>query len=398
MAGHAAPEHAHAMPALYGAYPMSREASGTSWQPDLTPHEGLHGMHGPWMALHHGFATLVWNEQGGPRGGDEGMSTSMLMAMASRPLAAGRLGLRAMVSAEPATLGRDGYALLLQTGETADAVEELIDRQHPHDLFMELAASYAVSDATRSAFVYLGLPGEPALGPPTFMHRYSGVEFPDSPISHHWLDSTHITFGVFTAGLVLRDWKLEGSVFTGREPDQKRYDIEEPKFDSHAVRASWNPTAAWALQASHGWLESPEQLHPDTDVRRTTASAMLARQRSGTGWHSTLAWGRNRNRPGRTLDAWLIESRITVRERHTFLARGERVEKDELFHEPDPQADRVFTVGKLSGGYLIEVARGQHVTLGLGVEGSLIAIPEALEAAYGKRPKAALLFARAALR
>ncbi len=386
------------MAAMYGPYRKTREASGTAWQPDLTPHEGLHRMRGPWTAMHHGFATLVWNEQGGPRGGDEGMSTSMLMAMASRPLGRGRLGLRAMSSAEPATLGRDGYALLLQTGETADGIEELIDRQHPHDLFMELAASYAVTDATRSAFVYLGLPGEPALGPPTFMHRYTGVEFPDSPISHHWLDSTHITFGVLTFGAVRGDLKLEGSVFTGREPDQERYDIEEPRFDSQAMRASWNPKPSWALQASQGWIESPEQLHPETDVDRTTASAMFVLDRDETRWHTTLAWGRNRNRPGRTLDAWLLESRLGIGERHTFLGRGEAVEKDELFHEPDPLAGRVFRVGKLNAGYVFEAWRGGHLTLGLGAVGSLILVPADLEAAYGERPKAALLFARAALR
>ena len=388
----------HAMPAMYGDYPMTREASGTAWQPDVTPHEGVHLMRGPWSGMLHGFATLVWNEQGGPRGADEGMSTSMLMAMGSRPLGNGRLGLRAMFSAEPATLGSDGYALLLQSGETADGVEELIDRQHPHDLFMELAASYAVSDATRSAFVYLGLPGEPALGPPTFMHRYSGMEFPDSPISHHWLDSTHISFGVFSAGLMSRGVKLEGSVFTGREPDEKRYDIEAPKFDSQAVRASWNPTPAWALQLSHGWIDSPEQLHPETDVERTTASVMFGHTPGGAGWFSTLAWGRNRNNPGNTLDAWLLESRLTLRDRHTFLARGEVVEKDELFHEPDPLAGRVFRVGKVTGGYLIDVARYERVMFGLGATGSLIVVPDDLDEAYGDGPKAAMIFARAMLR
>jgi hypothetical protein len=388
----------HAMHAMYGEYPMTREASGTSWQPDRTPHEGLHQERGAWTAMHHGFITLVANDQGGPRGGDEVMSTNMLMAMASRPLGAGRFGLRAMLSAEPWTLGQDGYALLLQTGETADGIEELVDRQHPHDLFMELAATYAVADAVRSGFAYLGLPGEPALGPPAFMHRWSGVEFPDSPITHHWLDSTHISYGVFTAGLVARDLKLEGSVFTGREPDEKRYDIEEPTFDSHSVRVSWNPAPAWALQASQGWLESPEQLHPEIDVDRTTASAMFAHRLGASPWQTLLAWGRNHNRPGNTLDAWLLESRVTIGERHTGLVRGEAVEKDELFPAPDPLAGRVFDVGKVSLGYVFEAVRGEHVSVGLGAIGSLIVIPAELEPAYGERPKAALVFARAKLR
>src|SRR5687768_2320289 len=135
-----------------------------------------------------------------------------------------------MVSLEPATIGKRGYPLIGQTGETADGKTHLIDRQHPHDLFMELAATYSrnISD-TASVFLYVGLPGEPALGPPAFMHRTSGVDNPEAPITHHWLDSTHITFGVVTAGVVVNNWKLEASAFRGREPDQHRFDIEPPK-------------------------------------------------------------------------------------------------------------------------------------------------------------------------
>lgn len=68
------------------------------------------------------------------------------------------------------------------------------------------------------------------------MHRTSGIDNPEAPISHHWLDSTHITFGVVTAGAVVNDWKFEASAFRGREPDQYRYDIERPALDSYAGR------------------------------------------------------------------------------------------------------------------------------------------------------------------
>jgi hypothetical protein len=262
---------------------------------------------------------------------------------------------------------------------------------------MELATSFSVSDATRSGFVYLGLPGEPALGPPTFMHRFSGMELPESPISHHWLDSTHITFGVFTAGVMFfRELKLEGSMFTGREPSEDRYDIEEPRFDSHSLRATWNPSPAWSLQLSHGEIESPEQLHPDVDVERTTASAALALAPAHGHWQTVLAWGRNRNEPGNTLDAWLLESRLELRSRHSFMARAEVTEKDELFHD-HPLAGRVFTVGKLTAGYLIDVWHAPYGKLGFGATGSVLVLPEDLEDAYGDRPGAAMLFARAAL-
>src|SRR5262249_48321365 len=154
-----------------------------------------------------------------------------------------------------------GYPLLLASGETADGVTPLIDRQHPHDLFMELSAAYSHRLTDRTAlFVYAGLPGEPAFGPPAFMHRLSIMDSPEAPISHHWLDSTHITFGVVTAGIVLDRVKLEVSRFHGREPDQHRYDIETGALDSTALRVSWNPTAHWSLQASWADVTSPEQL------------------------------------------------------------------------------------------------------------------------------------------
>ncbi len=129
------------------------------------------------------------------------------------------------------------------------------------------------------------------------MHRASGLANPEAPIAHHWLDSTHVTFGVATAGLVYRRWKIEASLFRGREPDQHRYDIERPRFDSWSVRATWNPTANLSMQVSHGFLKSPELLDPEVDVRRTTASITWNRPIGAGGakgnWQTSFAWGRN---------------------------------------------------------------------------------------------------------
>ena len=97
------------------------------------------------------------------------------------------------------------------------------DRQHPHDLFMELAADY--DRPLRGSLrwqVYAGLAGEPALGPISFPHRASAIANPVAPIAHHWLDATHITFGLVTAGVYDRRWKGELSLFNGREPDEER--------------------------------------------------------------------------------------------------------------------------------------------------------------------------------
>jgi len=389
----------HAMSGVYGPYPMTREASGTSWQPDAARHAGVHLVRGAWRLMLHGYADAVVDDQRGPRGDEKFLSDNMGMAMASRSLGPGTLGLRAMMSLEPATIGREGYPLLLQTGETADGVTPLTDRQHPHDLFMELAGSWSVAWADRSLFVYAGLPGEPALGPPAFMHRFSGANVPVAPITHHWLDSTHITFGVLTAGVVAGPAKLEASAFRGREPDQERWDIETPKLDSHAFRLSLDPSEHWALQASYGRLASPEQLEPDVDQERRTASALVDGARGAEGhWEAMLAWGQDRNRPGRTTNAWTAEGALAFDARRTAFARIELVEKDELFVAPDPLAGNVFTVGEVTAGYRYDWLPGEHTALGIGAAGTLSRIPSDLVPAYGTHPAGVVVFVRAAVR
>ena len=379
---------------MYGPYPMTREASGTSWQPDSTPHEGLMDMHGDWMTMLHGETNLIYDRQGGPRGDDKSFSTSMLMLMGQRPLGTGTLGLRGMVSADP-LMGNSGYPLLLQTGETADGRTPLIDRQHPHDLLMELAASYSVPvSETGSAFLYAGLPGEPALGPPAFMHRFSGADNPEAPITHHWLDSTHITFGVVTLGYIAGPIKLEGSAFRGREPDQYRYNVDSGKLDSAAVRLSYNPARDWSLQLSRGHIASPEALEPEVNVNRTTASVMYNRGGRRSNWQTLLAWGRNAASTGTTTDAWLLESAVVIRETHTVFARIERAEKNELFEPGSALAEEIFHVGKLSAGYLYDFPAGSHLKFGIGALASAYALPAALQSSYGSDPLSYMVFAR----
>ena len=216
-----------------GNHGATREASGTAWQPDLSEHSGWMMKAGDWDIMVHGNLDLIADTQSGRRGDDKLFAAGMLMGMATRQFDNGNaLQLRGMVSPDP-LMGKSGYPLLLASGETANGTDRLIDRQHPHDFFMELSASYSVKLADKaSAFLYAGLPGEPAFGPPAFMHRQSISASPEAPISHHWLDSTHITFGVVTGGLVLDRVKVEASRFNGREPDEKRYNIETGPLDS----------------------------------------------------------------------------------------------------------------------------------------------------------------------
>lgn len=385
-----------AMRGALGPYAMTREASGTSWQPDSAPMSGLQSMSGPWMLMVHGDATLVYDNQGGPRGRGKTFSQSMLMGMASRPIGdRGTLGLRAMLSLDP-LMGKSGYPLLFATGETANGREELVDRQHPHDLFMEMSASYSHDlGGGRSLYLYGGLPGEPALGPPTFMHRVSGMDDPEAPIGHHWFDSTHITFGVVTAGYAQGRWKIEASAFKGREPDQRRWNLERPRLDSWSVRGFWNPTANLSFQISTGHIHSPEQLDPAKDEQRTTASVSYNRPLGrGGNWATTFAWSRKDEQGGPALNGWLGETSLRLKNRHIVFARAEHVQEAELF-ESGPLAGQVIPVSKLSAGYAYELPMAGPVRLALGGLATAYAYPDRIKPAYGHEGvKSFMLFAR----
>ncbi|MFL5297888.1 MAG: hypothetical protein ACJ798_16045 [Phenylobacterium sp.] len=382
---------------VLGPYGMNREASGTSWQPEASEHQGLHVMRGPWMVMLHATLNGVYDWQSGPRGDERGFVSGMLMATAKRSVGdAGTLQLRAMLSPDP-FIGPKGYPLLLATGETADGKTPLVDRQHPHDLFMELSAAYSHRLSDRdSVFVYAGLPGEPAFGPPAFMHRLSILDSPEAPITHHWLDSTHISFGVVTAGVVHGDWKLEASRYNGREPDQHRYDIETGKLDSTAARLAWNPTPNWSLQASWAQEKSPEQLEPEVDQRKWSASAIYTVPFRDGWWSTTAAWGR-KSADGRDLDAWVLESALRPNADWTVFARAERIETDELtfvggHHGP------VFQVGKVSVGAVRDWPMSPHLSFGVGGLYALDFVGSGLKVAYGDSPHGAMAFVRLRLR
>jgi hypothetical protein len=324
------------------------------------------------------------------------------MGIARRDFSNGNaLQFKAMLSPDP-LMGRRGYPLLLASGETANGRDRLIDRQHPHDFFMELSASVSQNIGPKSSvFVYAGLPGEPALGPATYMHRFSGMDNPEAPLGHHWLDSTHVTFGVATLGWIHDNVKLEGSVFTGREPDQNRTNFETPRMDSWSLRASWQPAPDWSFQVSRGHLHSPEQLEPEVDADRTTASAMYNRPLATGNWQTTFAWGRNERSPGTTTDSFLLESAATC-DRHTLFGRVERQENDELFGHGgaeetgagDPRGGQAFKVGKLSLGYIYDFLHHDNWRTGVGILGSVAFVPDEIKDVYGDNPVSGMAFLR----
>jgi hypothetical protein len=372
------------MTGALGPYPMARESSGTAWQPDTSDEAGLHVMSGDWMLMAHGDLNLVADRQSGPRSDDKLFLSGMLMGMAQHPIGSGTLQLKAMVSPEP-LMGPRGYPLLLASGETANGTDRLIDRQHPHDLFMELSASVSQSIGRNSSvFIYGGLPGEPAFGPPAFMHREAIMDSPEAPITHHWLDSTHISFGVVTAGVVVGNVKLEASRFNGREPDQHRWDIETGALDSTSVRLSWNPARTLALQGSWGRFIDPEQLEPGVNQTRWSASALWADE-VAPGWKAaaTLAWGR-KIAHGHSDDGVAVEGSL----KHaawTLFGRGEMVENRELTMAQDGPA---YRVGKVSAGAIRDFRIADHLSVGVGGLVAIDFVPQALAADYGGRTRA----------
>jgi hypothetical protein len=387
-------EHAGhgAITGALGRYPMERESSGTAWQPDSSGHMGLMTMGADWTLMAHGVLNFVYDHQWGPRGDDKAFASGMLMGMARRPLGDGTVQLKAMVSPEP-LMGKRGYPLLLASGETANGRDRLIDRQHPHDFFMELSGSLSQNLGSKSsAFLYAALPGEPAFGPPAFMHREAILDSPEAPISHHWLDSTHISFGVVTAGIVLDRVKFEVSRFNGREPDQHRWNLETGPLDSTAIRLSWNPARTLSLQGSWGHFEDPEQLEPGVDQKRWSASLLYADD-VAPGWKlaATLAWGR-KTVEHHDDDAFVAEASLKHRG-WTLFGRGEMTENRELVsvgaHGP------AYRVGKVSVGAVRDFRIADHLSFGAGGLFAVNFVPEALAASYaGDNPTGAMGFVR----
>ncbi len=374
--------------------PMDRMGSGTTWIPDATPIPSRHYDAFGWDLTTHGFVFAQYNGQGGDRGDSQFGSLNWGMLMASQELAGGLIQLRTMLSLDAAGVSERGYPLLLQTGEAVDG-EPLHDRQHPHDLFMELSALYLRRMSSDVGVqLYGALSGEPALGPAAFMHRPSAVDDPVAPISHHWQDATHITFGVLTAGVFGQRWKLEGSVFNGREPDQDRWDFDFRKLDSYSGRLTFNPSAAWSFTAGYGFLKSPEALEPDESIRRISASALYGRALRAGQLAISLVYGANVH-GGTTTHSALAESEAILDGANTIFGRLEFVQKSPEDLDLEESGVEVFNVSAASLGYIREIARGGGVTLGIGVRGTVNFVPAALADVYGSRtPVGGLVFLR----
>lgn len=366
--------------------PMTREGSGTSWIPQATTvYAHMFGT-GDDMQMTHGALFGEFIHTATARGADALVVPGWFMYMRTHPTGPGaQLGFRAMVTPDPFSVGGQGYPILFQSGEQWRD-QPLHDDQHPHDLVSELSVTYSGQlGNAHSAYLYLGYPGEPALGPPTYMHRPIAYDLATAPIGHHWQDATHVTFGVVTAGVASTKIKLEASAFTGREPNQARYNFDPVHLDSQSARLSWNPNAYVAAQLSYGFLESPDTRTAGVDVRRTSASVMYTRPLGFDAyWTHTLVFGRNSSTDGERSNAFLYETEYR-RNRDAVFARAEHVRKtgSDLVLPPALQ-DGAYDVGAYTVGIVHDLPHEPGKTVaGVGFDITLNSKPSALDTIYG---------------
>jgi hypothetical protein len=372
--------------------PDPHASSGTGWQPSVTPAHLWMKPVGTWDLMAHGALFVDYNQQGGPRGAGKAESVNWLMLMEQHPLGRGTILFRQMFSAESLTAPHPGFPELFQTGETYHG-QALVDHQHPHNVFAELSLYYTHPISDKVSWLFYGGPvGEPALGPVAFMHRASAAELPMAPLSHHLQDSTHTSFGVATTGLIVDRFKIEGSLFNGREPNEQRYGIQLAVLDSWSARLSVAPSSRWTAQYSYGRLEHPEALEPGSE-RRQSASIEYVHPWDDGSWATSVIWGRkHKELEDRNQNSYLLESTLNFKARNYAYSRLELVGKDELF--PNDPAHPNFRIGAYTVGGAHDLVQNHLWQLAVGADVTFYSKPAALSAAYGDNPVSFQIFVR----
>src|SRR5580658_191832 len=376
--------------------PSPADDSGTEWQPAATPDHMWMKSVGAWDLMAHGVIFTDYNQQGGPRGEGKAESVNWLMLMEQYKLGRGNILFREMFSAESLTSPHPGFPELFQTGATYHG-QPLVDHQHQHNVFAELSFDYTRPLASKLSWLFYGAAaGEPALGPVAYVHRASASELPLAPLSHHLQDSTHISFGVITTGLVFgrsnAGFKIEGSVFNGREPDEKRYAIQFAPLDSWSARMSVAASRNWTAQYSYGRLEHPEALEPGSQ-RRQTASVEYVRPFTRGSWATSLVWGRvHKVFDDHNLNGYLLESTANFKSRNYIFSRVELVDKDELF--PDNPLLPSYRIGAYTFGGAHDLFQRPPWHLAMGADITVYSKGAALDPYYGKDPVSFQIFFR----
>lgn len=341
-----------------------------------------------WRIMHDGVLFTEFDHQGGLRGGNQFVAPNWWMGMTSRNTEHGRLTFNAMFSLDPATVGKSGYREIFQNGEALNG-RPLIDRQHPHDLFMQLATIWRAPVTSSTGFTLAGGPvGEPALGPVVYMHRASSADNPTTPLSHHTFDSTHIAFGVVTAAVDHGPFVVEGSVFNGREPDENRWDFDFGRLDSVSGRLWYRPNDEWEFQVSSGHLVDPEQLEPGNIVR-STASVSWMRRNGQSFVAVTAGYGQNATDHGtrraifaegsRHIDLNTIYGRFEALQTETALLEGDEVPEGIAANLGDTVL--AFTIGGVH-----DLLDWRGFDFGIGADVTFYGVPNSLQPFYGTHP------------
>lgn len=372
--------------------PSPHISSGTGWQPAAISGHMWMKTAGAWDVMAHGVVFADYSQSGGPRGAGKAESVNWLMLMEQHKLGGGSLLFREMFSGESLTAPHPGFPELFQTGETYHG-RALVDHQHPHNVFSELAFEYTQPIGKKFSWLFYGAgAGEPALGPVAYLHRASASELPMAPLSHHLQDSTHTSFGVITTGVTFDRVKVEGSLFNGREPNEKRYSIQFAPLDSWSARLSVAASRNWTAQYSYGRLEHPEALEPGSQ-RRQTASVEYVRPFANGSWATSLIWGRVHKVAGnRNLNGYLLESTANFLSRNYLFERVELVDKDELF--PGNPSLPTVRVGAYTFGGARDLVQNHLWQMALGADFTIYSKSSALDASYGANPVSFQIFLR----
>lgn len=346
-----------------------------------------------WMLMLHGEGSAVEQQQSGPRGHGKFFSVNWLMPMAQRNYGKNELTIRAMFSLEPATITGRFYPELFQEGETAYG-KPIVDGQHPHNLFMELAGLYDRKVGSHALLSLYAAPvGDPALGPEAFPHRASIGDDPLAPLGHHLEDSTHIADEVLTGGVTWsagqRGLRVEASGFHGREPGENRWIIAVGAVDTWSARLSVAPGKDWSGQYSLGHLHSPESAQPAENVLRQTASVTYHHV-TGLGELNAIGvWGRNHT-SGTPIDAngYLFEAALRPKDKQTVWTRIENADRttDLLGALAPPMESVVGRVQAYTGGYAHRVWGWQDGSAELGAQFTAYGVPDRLLPYYGQHP------------
>ena len=342
-----------------------------------------------WMTMFHGYAFLNFNHQGGPSGGEEFESQNHFMLVSMRRLWGGKVSLLGTFTLEPATVPPEGSRELFQRGETYKG-NLLVDRQHPHDLFVQIGAAWerSLSPSVRVRFS-LAPVGEPALGPTAYPHRLSASENPTAPLSHHNHDSTHISADVITGAMTAGPLTVEASGFHGQEPDENRWDIDQGKLDSYSGRLTVSAPAGFRSRSPRVSGRTRRSSSPATRRVRPLRSSWERGDPSDF-IAATLVTGLNQTDDGRE---WghMLEWTWKFGGKNFFYGRVEKVDRDlyELIHKKqrpeDIPRDRV-SVEAATLGFVRDLPILALANTGVGADLTFYRFPSSLDPVYGSHP------------